>query len=655
MTRRIVQCDGAPILRDWAAKSAGIQPVRINRFGPAAQVSLHLQELSDPLAGTLEGRAFDLVRIAAYVYVADQLVSRGGAADAYGDSWRRELAVCLPVSEPDFWNGIPVRTLLEQTVSFVSGEVWRFAFGPSQSPEQLQLHIDQRAVRYNPDSVVLFSGGLDSLCATVESVIERGMKPVLVSHSPVPFTDHSQQALVKQLKQKIRTWQFPHSKFVVNKVKTTERDTSQRTRSFLFAALGAAVASSIGSSNVILADNGVVSLNLPINDQLSGSLASRSTHPKFLASFNALARAVLPHKPQLSNPLWSRMKAEGLEVLRRHGVPELSQATNSCSHRRGLSHDTPHCGVCSQCIDRRFASLAAGLEEFDPVERYKTDIFRDALDGNAVTMAESYLRFARMVQPLSPEDLYDEYPQLGEAILPDDPSPDTTARQLASLAKRHATSVIGVVAQQVQGASTEVALGLLPPTCLICLSVQSPATTGRAPQQLRLVTLSEQEKQECTTYRFKSQLPVFITGQTEGRKSNVLTIGGCEIILPDAQFKLFLRLVVALHETDDGFVDRGQMRGGGGLTDEGIYFAEGLDQAVSRLRYRLAPALNGLKATKYIEVQRKQIRLSTHRSCVSANRESLLHHEDKKVRLLAARLPAGTARGGTKRLRNPSP
>ncbi|MFC1970958.1 hypothetical protein ACFLV0_03365 [Chloroflexota bacterium] len=67
------------------------------------------------MAATLVGRAHDLVGIASYVYVSDQLVSRGGTADISGKNWRREIAVCLPVSEPGFWNMDGIRTLLEQT------------------------------------------------------------------------------------------------------------------------------------------------------------------------------------------------------------------------------------------------------------------------------------------------------------------------------------------------------------------------------------------------------------------------------------------------------------------------------------------------------------------------------------------------------------
>jgi hypothetical protein len=110
------------------------------------------------------------------------------------------------------------------------------------------------------------------------------------------------------------------------------------------------------------------------------------------------------------------------------------------------------------------------------------------------------------------------------------------------------------------------------------------------------------------------------------------------VILTDAEFKLLLRLVVALFEAEDGFVARGNLSGGG-LGDEGIYAPEAVEQAVNRLRVKLRPALGGLGPKKYVEVRRGDIRLSTHRAFVTADRASLLQHPDVVIRFLASRLP----------------
>ena len=475
MNRRIVQCEGASIPAQWKFEFGKEPLLQVNRFGISRQVNFRLHEFSDPLAGTLQGKAFDLVNIAAYIYVADQLVRRGGGADLYGTDWRREMAVSLPVSDPDFWNSPQIRSLLEQVVGFVSEDTWHFAFSTSHAPEQLPLtNIDQQSIRCHPDSVVLFSGGADSLCATVEAVLDHGLKPVLVSHRPVQLISSQQKDLVDHLRDAIPGWRFPHSKFEINKIKTDEKDTTQRTRSFLYASLGAAVASSLEIGHVMLADNGVVSLNLPINAQLLGSTASRSTHPRFIHYFNELAKLVLPSAPQISNPLSTRTKAECLSILKKHNIPELFQYTNSCAHRRNLSSDKPHCGVCSQCVDRRFAFMAAKLEQYDPIGSYKTDIFRDALEGNAVTMVESFLRFARKIKPLTPEEIFLDYFQIEDVIFPEDKSADDTAQKYTSLIGRHAASVINVVTEQARATAQDLVLAQLPATCLISLSVQTP-------------------------------------------------------------------------------------------------------------------------------------------------------------------------------------
>jgi 7-cyano-7-deazaguanine synthase in queuosine biosynthesis len=552
----------------------------------------------------------------------------------------------VPVSDPDYWNDANLRKRLEDVLAFLSDDVWSFHFSRATFGEQLCLDTDPRALRRNPDAVLLFSGGADSLCAAVEAVTVHGAKPALVSHWPAHFVDHRQKALLEHLHRRVPSWGFPRTNILVNKAHSRERDTTQRTRSFLYASLGAGVASALGISDVILADNGIVSLNLPINDQLLGTLASRSTHPKFVWLFNALIEDVLPRGPRVRNPLWNRTRAEALEVLKEVGLRELLQETNSCAHGRGLPNVTPHCGTCSQCIDRRFASIAAGMQKFDLAERYKTDIFRDPLAGNSLTMAESHVRFAREAVPMSDEDLFEAYPQLNDCILVDDPSPHVTAAELAAMVKRHAVETLRVVQGEVAKASQQLVQHTLPPTCLIQIAVERERREAQV-ETRPVIRLSEAEEHEFRQHRFKSRLVIQVTGQTEGRKSNVVRVDGAQVILPDAEFRLFVRLIVALYEAEDGFVARGSLRSGGGLAEEGIYFAEELDQAVGRLRWRLGPALQGLKGTQFVEVSRKRVRLSTHRCFVIVARERLLQHPDGVIRLLATRLPEGQGRANS--------
>lgn len=139
-------------------------------------------------------------------------------------------------------------------------------------------------------------------------------------------------------------------------------------------------------------------------------------------------------------------------------------------------------------------------------------------------------------------------------------------------------------------------------------------------------------------HKFQSDLITQVTGALESRKSNEVRIAGAWVILPDAEFLLFLRLIVALYEAENGFVPRGN-RFGGGLVEEGIYPAQSVDQTVGRLRYRLGPALQGLDGKKFIEVSRGNIRLSTHRRRILVDRAELLKHPDGRIQDLVGRLP----------------
>lgn len=172
----------------------------------------------------------------------------------------------VPVSDPEFWNSEPIRSHLGATLGFLSDDRWDFAFSQA-APYicQLPLDLHKEHLWANPDSVVLFSGGADSLCATVEAISQQDRRPILVSHRSAPNIDKRQQALVQELRRHFPQWQFPHISVWIHRIGKEAADTSQRTRAFLFASLGVMVASQLGLLHIFLADNGIVSLNLPIN------------------------------------------------------------------------------------------------------------------------------------------------------------------------------------------------------------------------------------------------------------------------------------------------------------------------------------------------------------------------------------------------------
>ena len=481
MKRVVVDCDGAIVPQ--VALDPEV-PIRrsLNHRGQSANVNLQIQTPATVLLAGIDGRAGDLVRIASYVYAADQSVSRGGEADVYGDGWRRHFVVYIPVTDLEFWSQEPVSQALSDALGFVSGDVWNFQFSQAV-PEQrlLTLDIDPSQVFGEPDGVYLFSGGLDSLSAVLEGAVQHGKKPLLVSHSLAFNIAGRQRNLAKAVRDRFQQmWSFPLIRVAIHRTGSDPSDYSQRTRSFLFASLSSAVANLVGLADVFLADNGVVSLNLPINGQLVGAKASQSTHPKFLKLFNQFVGMVFPGGPTVKNPLWDRTRSEPLKVIKDTGSIPLLEETNSCSHGRYRTRIQAHCGVCSQCIDRRFATLAAGLSEYDPPEGYRKDIFRQALgQGNDRTMALSYVRFAQDLEHLDGVEMFQRFPELFECIDPIGADASKIAESLTGMLKRHSETVLEVMEEQISSAKSELARESMPQDCLIRLISGSSQDVGQ--------------------------------------------------------------------------------------------------------------------------------------------------------------------------------
>lgn len=476
-TRVLIVCDEATVPRDFADRSWSTVPIRSH--GEEGELNLRADSLGTRFIGHLDERANDMVRIAAYAFAADQLISRGGKGDPNRRRWRRELAVCVPVSDPSFWADEDTTTALVEALGYGTEDHWEFAFSPSVIGDrrlQLGFDVDARNVLADPDCVALLSGGIDSLCATVEAVADHQRRPVLVSHRTTPPVASHQQRLIAGLETQFPAWSFPRLSFWIHKRGKEAVERTRRTRGFLVAALGAAVAGQVRLPTVLLPDNGYVSLNPPVNAQLVGTLNSRGTHPTFLRLVNRLLDLVFPDGVQLENPLERRTRTEALAILSNHGCEHLLRETRSCSHSR-FTVDKPHCGVCSQCVDRRFATVAAGLEAFDPPEQYEIDLFTAPLrDGEARVFATSYVGHAYRVDTLNTEKMFSEYPELEACLDLDGGSIANSAESLAGVLKRHADEVLRTMESMVSRYGNDIARGRLPATSLLRMAVGSVAT-----------------------------------------------------------------------------------------------------------------------------------------------------------------------------------
>ncbi|MBV9825359.1 MAG: hypothetical protein JO001_06770 [Alphaproteobacteria bacterium] len=304
--------------------------------------------------------ALDLLILAAFVYAADTRIPRLAFAQ---DSWSREIKLELPVRDPERWTA--ASPLLERLLRFLSGDVWKIGFRP-RPPRFIDL-LPARPLNAPPHDIVsLFSGGLDSLVGAID-LLAQGHRPILVSHASEGATSDSQNQLLEVLNKhfgkvdRLRFW-ISFNKSLLNP--EGSREDTTRARSFLFFAAAAFTASTIfdQTTRIAVPENGLISLNVPLDPLRLGSLSTRTTHPFYLARWNDLLAAVeIPAR--LDTPYLYKTKGEMLSdcanpvVLRKALTSSMS--CSSPTKGRWAGHSTEHCGYCVPCLIRRAAITAA--------------------------------------------------------------------------------------------------------------------------------------------------------------------------------------------------------------------------------------------------------------------------------------------------------
>jgi len=133
-----------------------------------------------------------------------------------------------------------------------------------------------------------------------------------------------------------------------------------RGRSFLFFSLGVTAGTSLASPFVLkVPENGLIALNVPLDQLRLGALSTRTTHPFYMARWNDLLRA-LGVGGKIENPYWDKTKGEMVAQCANPALlKQLTRLSLSCSSpTKGRWTKTPqgHCGYCLPCLIRR-ASL----------------------------------------------------------------------------------------------------------------------------------------------------------------------------------------------------------------------------------------------------------------------------------------------------------
>lgn len=327
--------------------------------------------------------AADLAILAATITAADTRVSR--AADAQ-DGWTREIDLYLPVEDAARWTALA--SLLARTLKFLTGDHWRLFFR-GRDPKYKTLIQKPRSLMRPPfTSVCLFSGGLDSFVGAID-LFAAGNKPILVSH----YGDYSASSQERCAQHLAKVYDDMRSRHVRANVRFDKNDFSHamgdesttRGRSFLFFALAALAASGLEQNPAIyIPENGLISLNVPLDRLRVGAWSTRTTHPFYMARWQEILNGFgIP--ATFENPYRFKTKGEMLaecrnqDIVQKHAVDTIS--CSSPAKARWLRLAPGHCGSCVPCLIRRSAMTSTFRQ--DPTKYTIEDLRDRPLDSKA--------------------------------------------------------------------------------------------------------------------------------------------------------------------------------------------------------------------------------------------------------------------------------
>lgn len=315
--------------------------------------------------------AIDFAAFAFSVVAADKLISR----DDSPDGWTRMIDLTIFLSEPEKW--MSTKTKIEKMLKFLTGDFWTLTFQLAKEPLIRAAHEPRK--REN-DCICLLSGGMDSLVGAIDLLSEK-RNPLFVSQI-IRGDAKRQQYFAK------RFGEDNHCQWSIGRLGGTEGSTRARSIAFFaFALLASYVISGTGEfAEIVVPENGFISLNIPLDANRIGSLSTKTTHPVYITLLQEVwdelgikAKLVLPYKYKTKGEILKECKDRKL-------MEELIFETNSCG--KFQRHGLRHCGVCVPCLVRRAAFLEAGLLDITPKGYHYEDISKSkSRDLAAVALA----------------------------------------------------------------------------------------------------------------------------------------------------------------------------------------------------------------------------------------------------------------------------
>lgn len=292
-----------------------------------------------------DGLILDVVDVFSIIFFMDIRTTRNSNGN-------RAYSVMIPVSNPDLWN--QCIHLLKELISFVSMDDVDLKF--TQVEKRFigaSLELDYGSY----DNVTLLSGGLDSFSGAFQNIMSN-YRTIYAGYKLNTFEQSKQENIANFIAGRhINSMRYFFDKIDIKKVERT-----QATRSLLFLSLGTAVAYEHKVKDVLIYENGFLSLN-PFKN---GRFTTKTTHPKTIHMFNSIL-SLLGLEQQAINPFIFETKGTIIHRLSGEFKKHIKH-THTCAKSRQhpyLLDKKKQCGTCVPCVLRKISLAAYDNEKFD--------------------------------------------------------------------------------------------------------------------------------------------------------------------------------------------------------------------------------------------------------------------------------------------------
>ena len=343
--------------------------MRVNGLSDIAYTFWEKGYLCSDNQSFIKDEALDLLYLSIAVFAADRLTLR----DNSQDSWTRHIRLSIPVLAFEKYNIL--KTHIEGMLNFLTGDYWELDFSNRELLETEIMNKGKFTKKIKKlshrelNTVCMFSGGMDSFIGSIDLLKSTQNKGSIVFISHYGGGKGTKEYQDKLKEKYIEYFSLDPLSFMQYFVKVENSvENSTRSRSFMFFAHAIAVASTFNRpTKMIVPENGLISLNIPLNYSRNGSSSTRTTHPYYMHKLQDLLNKLeLPIT--ISNPYQFKTKGEMmLECKDRDFLITNVGNTMSCAHpdvgRYRGEHTSMHCGYCLPCVIRQAAFKKAGLDD----------------------------------------------------------------------------------------------------------------------------------------------------------------------------------------------------------------------------------------------------------------------------------------------------